>query len=223
MAAGGRETEAKFYVHHLDQVKLRLEELGASLIQERVLEANIRFDLPDASLRAGGRVLRLRRDTEARLTYKSASSKEQGVQSRDEVEFVVEDFDKAKQLLEALGYQKLLYYEKYRTTYTLRPSGGFGPVRVAKDSEPSQAFIDVMLDELPYGRFVEIEGEDVKSIRTIAELLRLRWETAILASYHALFERAKQSLRLSFEDLSFANFKEINIDASHLSVEAADV
>jgi adenylate cyclase class 2 len=207
MAAGGRETEAKFYVHDLDRVKSRLKELAAKLIQERVLETNIRFDAPDGRLRAGERVLRLRRDTEARLTYKGPSIKKQGVQSREEIEFVVEDFEKAKQFLEALGYQKLIYYEKYRTTYVM---------------QISESFIHIMLDELPYGNFVEIEGETIASIRDCAGQLGLRWERAILTSYPALFERVRKVLNQPIEDLSFARFKGIKINSSHLAVESAD-
>ena len=119
MSASGQETEAKFYVRDLSRIKSRLQELECALLQERVLETNIRFDLPGALLRAEGRVLRLRRDTSTKFTYKSASRNEQGVLSREEIEFEVEDFEKAKRFLEALGYQKLVYYEKYRTTYAL--------------------------------------------------------------------------------------------------------
>ena len=207
MAAGGQETEAKFYVRELSRIKSRLEELGARLVQERVLETNIRFDLPGAPLRAEGRVLRLRRDTEVKLTYKSASTKEQGVLSREEIEFAVEDFEKAKRFLEALGYEKLVYYEKYRTTYSVQPSEGF---------------IYIMLDELPYGNFVEIEGETVEAIHAVADQLHLNWKTAIGRSYNALFERARKSLNIPLQDLSFVEFKNIEVDALHLGVQAAD-
>ena len=207
MAASGQETEAKFYVRDLNGIKLRLEALEAPRIQERVLEKNIRFDLPGAPLRAEGRVLRLRHDTAVRLTYKSASQKQEGVLSREEVEFTVEDFEKAKRFLEALGYQKLVYYEKYRTTYELPPSEGF---------------IHVMLDELPYGNFVEIEGETVDSIRGIASQLGLDWYSAIATSYNTLFDRVRKSLNVAFQDLSFAEFRNRNIDAADLGVRAAD-
>jgi adenylate cyclase class 2 len=208
MSASGQETEAKFYVRDLSRIKSRLHELGAHLLQKRVLETNIRFDLPGAPLRAEGRVLRLRRDTSTKFTYKSASTNEQGVLSREEIEFEVEDFEKAKRFLEALGYQKLVYYEKYRTTYALQPSDGF---------------LHIMLDELPYGNFVEIEGETVDTIRAVAKQLNLSWEAAVATSYNALFERARGALNLSFQDLSFANFADINLDATHLGVYAADV
>jgi adenylate cyclase, class 2 len=199
-----QETEAKFYVQNLDRIKARLERLDAHLVQERVLETNIRFDLPGARLRAEGRVLRLRHDTKARLTYKSASSKEQGVLSREEIEFVVEDFEKAKRFLEALGYQKIVYYEKYRTTYGLNG-------------------IHIMLDELPYGNFIEIEGSTIDAIRIIAGQLNLSWETASATSYNALFERVKRGLGLSSQDLSFTSFEGIKVKAEDLGVSPADL
>jgi adenylate cyclase class 2 len=115
----------------------------------------------------------------------------------------VEDFEKAKRFLEALGYQKLVYYEKYRTTY-----------------EWNETLI--MLDELPYGNFVEIEGETVDAIRAAAGQFHLNWETTIGTSYHALFERARKALNLSIQDLSFAEFKNIKVESSHLRVQSAD-
>ena len=203
MSSGGQETEAKFYVLDLSRAKSRLDELGARLVQQRILETNIRFDLPGAPLRAEGKVLRLRRDTSTKFTYKSASTNEQGVLSREEIEFGVDDYEKAKLFLEALGYQKLVYYEKYRTTY-----------------ESNNTLI--MLDELPYGTFVEIEGSAVDAIRSIADQLDLRWDTAIATSYNALFDRTRQSLKLTLQDLSFAEFAHIKVEAKHLGVIPAD-
>jgi len=203
-----QEIEAKFYVLDLDRIRMRLQALEARLIQDRVLETNIRFDLPDGGLRSEGRVLRLRQDNEARLTYKSESTKEQGVLSRTEIEFVVEDFEKAKQLLEALGYRKFFYYEKYRTTYIL---------------QTSEVSTHIMLDEMPYGNFVEIEGESIKSIRKVADKLNLKWDTAVPTSYHMLFMRLRDKHPdIEPAELSFKAIKGLNITAADLSVHAAD-
>jgi len=198
-----QETEVKFHVRDLNRLQTRLETLGAQRVQERVLERNVRFDLPGDRLRSEGRVLRLRQDTASRLTYKSASKKEQGVLSREEIEFVVEDFEKAKRFLEALGYQKSAYYEKYRTVYELNETS-------------------IMLDELPYGDFVEIEGETVEAIHSAADRLDLDWAAAAGTSYLALFERVRAALQLSFQDISFENFAGIRVDSSHLAVHPAD-
>ena len=203
MSDSEQETEAKFYVQDLERVRAYLQDINARLIQARVLEKNIRFDLPDASLRAGRRVLRLRYDTEARLTYKGGNKNTRGVLSREEIEFVVENFEKAKKFLEALGYQQIFYYEKYRTTYELDK-------------------ILIMLDELPYGNFVEIEGDVEETIQALSKKVDLNWDATIERSYSALFEHVQKSLNLSFGDLSFENFTGIKVDATHLGVRVAD-
>ena len=63
----GQETEVKFYVKQLKRAEQRLQALGAHLIQPRMHEVNLRFDLPDNSLRGAGKVLRLRQDDQARI------------------------------------------------------------------------------------------------------------------------------------------------------------
>ena len=203
MSNRGQETEAKFYVLHLDQVISRLHKLQAHLVQSRVLETNLRFDLPDGSLSSRGSVLRLRQDTEARLTYKGAGQNRNGVLDRQEIEFVVEDHTKARKFLEALGYRESMYYEKYRTTYQL-----------------DDALI--MLDEMPYGNFVEIEGETVEQIQALSSKLKLDWSAIVPASYTALFDSIRAALQLSFRDLSFDNFNDMPVTARDLNVRAAD-
>lgn len=203
MSNRGQETEVKFYVSNLDTIAQRLRELEAPLIQPRVLETNLRFDLPDGSLRAEKRVLRLRRDTESKLTYKGPGQNRNGVIDREEIEFVVEDFDQARKFLEALGYQKSMMYEKYRTTYEMDHTS-------------------IMLDELPYGDFVEIEGEAEEKIQTLAKKLGLHWNAAINNSYTGLFDNLRNVLQLSFQDLSFENFKTIKVTPEQLGVRAAD-
>jgi adenylate cyclase class 2 len=214
-----QEIEAKFYVRDLDKIATRLHQLKARLIQPRILETNLRFDLPDSRLRSEGRVLRLRQDTQARLTYKDSGKNEQGALHRTEIEFTVENFEKAKLFLEALGYQKLFEYEKYRTTYSLE-SGNLLPQSQKQGSEFEGCHI--MLDELPYGNFVEIEGEPVAAIQGVADKLELDWSTSIPASYSALFERVRRALELTFADLTFANFNGIIVSPADLQVQPAD-
>lgn len=203
MSNRGQEREAKFYVSRLDKITIRLQGLKAHLVQPRVLEMNFRFDLPDNSLRATGRVLRLRQDTEAHLTYKSRGQNNEGVLARQEIEMIVEDFDQARQFLEALGYQISMYYEKYRTTYELE-------------------HVLIMLDEMPFGNFVEVEGETVEQIQAVSTRLGLKWTAAIGSGYTALFENLRQKLNLPFFDISFENFGGIEVRPADVSVTAAD-
>ena len=200
----GQEIEAKFHVQNLRKIELRLLELKAQLIQPRVHEINLRFDRPDGELRNSFRVLRLRQDDIARFTFKGPSvEKEGGILSRQEIEFEVGDFDSAKHFLEAVGFQVVVFYEKFRTTYELNNT-------------------HIMLDELPYGSFIEIEGENVESIHSIADLLGLNWEAMVKAGYHALFERVAGKYGLDVSKLSFENLEGVTIKTTEMGIVAAD-
>ena len=58
--------------------------------------------------------------------------------------------------------------------------------------------VEVVVDELPTGDFLEIEGPDSESIRAAAKQLGLNWEAGILDSYTVLFERLRARLGLEF-------------------------
>jgi adenylate cyclase class 2 len=203
MSSRGEELEVKFYLRDREALEARLVRLGARLVQARLHEVNLRFDTPSGELSASHRVLRLRQDAEARLTYKGPGQVQDGVQARQEYEFIVSDYAMAKALFESLGYQVLLMYEKYRTTY------GIGSVVVT-------------LDEMPFGVFAEIEGPDGKSIQAFAGRLGLDWERRILDSYIALFERLRSGQGYTFRDLSFANFQGLDVSPSELGLLPAD-
>ena len=192
MAKSDQELEVKFFLPDLTTLRARLEAAGAQLVQPRVHEINLRFDTPAGDLASGYRVLRLRQDAEARLTYKGPGELVDGVRSRQELEFSVSDFDTARKFLEALGYQVSVMYEKYRATYALEG-------------------VLVTLDEMPYGNFAEVEGPDGASIRQTAAALGLDWERRILDSYIMLFDRLRERLGLAFRDLSFDNFEGLNV------------
>jgi adenylate cyclase class 2 len=203
MNKADKELEVKFYISRRKELEEKIIALGGQLRDPRVYEINLRFDTPDMSLLGTGRLLRLRMDTRARLTYKGLGSVNGGARLRQELEFTVSDFETARKLFEALGYQVTMMYEKYRTTYQLRE-------------------LEVVLDEMPYGDFVEIEGLDGESIQKAAEWLGLNWETRILESYTMLFEQVRAVLGFGFRDLSFENFKQMEISSKALGVEIAD-
>lgn len=199
-----QETEAKFFVRNLQPIESRLLDLKAHLIQPRVHEINYRFDFPNNELRSHKKVLRLRKDEQAKLTFKGASVEMQGgVMSREEIEFVVEDFDKAKLLLESIGFKPVVFYEKFRTTYELQET-------------------HIMLDELPYGEFVEIESNDITAIKNVSDLLGLNWNMMVKAGYHALFDRAAGKYNLERWNLSFEALNGVKIKAEDLQIEFAD-
>jgi adenylate cyclase class 2 len=197
------EIEVKFYLNTPDKFEDRLKSLGAFIVRDRCLEDNILFDNVTNTLHATRQVLRLRQDDRIVLTYKGAGEVKTGVLTRKEIEVVVSDFELTRQLLEGLGYWPRLKYQKYRTVYRFNQC-------------------DVVVDEMPYGWFCEIEGPSPQAIRAAARALDLRWETRVLDSYRTLFERCRKNRSLKFTDLTFNNFKGVTITPGDLGIIPAD-
>ncbi len=203
MKTGDREIEVKFYLANPRAFLARLEAAGAECIQERLFEVNLRFDTPDGGLSQTHRVLRLRQDKCARLTYKGAAAVGGAVSDRQEIEFEVGDFSAAWRLLEALGYQVFVRYEKWRATYRLNS-------------------VEIVVDEMPFGNFCEIEGPDEASIRQAAAGLGLDWSARIVASYLALFDLLRLKRQLKVKELTFEDLAPLTITADDLGVRPAD-
>jgi adenylate cyclase, class 2 len=186
------EVEAKIKVKDLAEIERRLQKAGAKLKSERVYERNVRYEDAGETLTPAGRVLRLRQDRQARLTYKEPhdpAGKDDW--TRTELEVTVSDFDTTDLLLKKIGFHPAWIYEKYRTTYEL-------------------AGCEVVLDEMPFGAFVEVEGEPDAIERALAAL-GLADEPRISESYSDLFFRVKERLGLPFRDLTFENFKGVKV------------
>lgn len=197
------EIEIKVHVNDLARLEQRLYELGAELIQPRQHEINLRFDRPNRSLARNQEVLRLRQDNEARLTFKGSGIVQDGVRIRQEIEFTVGDFETAHLFLIALGFKVYTAYEKFRTTFEYKRC-------------------HIVLDELPYGKFYEIEGPDVETVREVNANLGLRWEAGVASSYTELFQQLRKVYRWSFNDLTFENFTGVVYDLGVVGVKPAD-
>ena len=197
------EREIKFYIQDLPAIAERLHLCGAELCRSRILERNLRMDNGENSLMNSGRMLRIRQDDRVRITYKANARIENGVIARTEIEFEADDFGKARRLFEGLGYRVFVIYEKYRREYQLGD-------------------VTVMLDELPFGDFMEIEAPNNTLIEGVAQILGLDWSRGINTNYLGLMQIVKRNLQLSFDDLTFENFHGLHISYEDLGVEPAD-
>ncbi|PKO04117.1 MAG: class IV adenylate cyclase [Chloroflexi bacterium HGW-Chloroflexi-3] len=199
------EIEVKFYVLSLKEIEQKILKLGGTLLQERCFESNLRFDTADGHLRNQRHVLRLRKDKENILTFKGAAEAGKPVSIRQEIEVLVDDFDTARTLLEGLGFEVVMAYEKYRTTYSLLDTL-------------------VVLDELPYGNFIEIEGPNGTSIQKVARNLNLNWKARVMTSYTYLYEALrKERPELQGKYLTFEELKGMRFMPDELGVSPADL
>jgi adenylate cyclase class 2 len=63
---------------------------------------------------------------------------------------------------------------------------------------------------MPYGNFLEIEGAE-KHIKQYARRLGLPWDGRILGNYLEIFDIIRKELDLKFTDVTFDNFKDIDV------------
>lgn len=197
------ETELKLLIADLRAVRARLENLGASQLHARQHETNLRYDFQDRTLEREKMALRLRKDSRARLTFKGPSRLVEGALHRTELEVGVDDHETTARLLEALGFQVTVQYEKYRTTYAYRDC-------------------EVMLDELPIGDFIEIEGHEAERLVAIAVELALDPGRAIASSYVELFSTISQNRGYDPVHLTFDAFRGKKVQLEAIGVLPAD-
>ncbi len=170
------ETELKFTFMDLDAVAGTLQQAGAKR-QGKWFEENIVFDAPGRSLKNADILLRLRQTRSGcTLTLKKPPQEKgpEGFKHKEEIETTVADYNAMRAILESLGYSPAFSYEKMREEWTLDG-------------------VTVCLDLLPFGRFVELEGEAGAIIRA-AEKLSLPMERSSRASYYELHRQRSQAM-----------------------------
>jgi predicted adenylyl cyclase CyaB len=133
------EIEKKYRLsdEQFDEVLATLNELKADFIGED-FEENILFS--GGILSEKRAVLRLRKTQDKTiLTYKHRVQNNLDIKQHLEHETEVADFHEAEKIIENLGFYPSLVYEKKRKTFHFRE-------------------VEIVLDELSFGKFMEIEG-----------------------------------------------------------------
>lgn len=191
------EIEAKIYIADIESFRSHLQTVGAQVIAERYHERNQLYTSSYQDFDAEKWVLRVRNDPRGdRVTFKSpAADVVQGTNSRNEFETSVGDGRVMDEILQRLGYHHGLFYEKYRTIYRLPDIGN----------------VELMIDELPYGNFIEIEGAP-RAIEQAIDVLGLQEAHRVFTNYAGIFEAIRKKLGLAMSELTFTNFSLIKVD-----------
>lgn len=133
------EIEKKYRLtkEQFERVKADLDEFDAEYIgedfEENILYGNKEFEMRKA-------VLRIRKIVgKTILTYKQFIPNPTGAKKHIEHETAVEDAEQTEKIIQYLGLEKKIIYEKRRMSWKFRD-------------------VEVVLDKLPFGLFMEIEG-----------------------------------------------------------------
>jgi adenylate cyclase class 2 len=160
------ETEKKFRLEPKQYKKIagRLKKIGAVFAEETFEENYLHRG---GVLDGRGAVLRLRKTAEKTiLTYKESIGNDEDVKHKMEFETEVADVDAMEEIIRKLGYRLSVVYEKRRRTWHM-------------DS------VEVVLDELPFGLYMEIEGT-AKNISKAEKSLGIKNLTAEMRGYPRL-------------------------------------
>ncbi len=170
------EIELKFKVTSFNEIRSKLKALGCTP-GEPVEETNLILDLPGTPLRFKDIVFRLRNDAKGTLLTIKKPIPCSLLKVRNEIKTVLDcTIDDAAILFGHLGYGVVLTYEKIRRECTLKNA-------------------QVCLDELWFGRFIEIEATSDEDLLEAAELLGLDVSDGIRLSYPALETEAREDAK----------------------------
>jgi adenylate cyclase class 2 len=153
------ETEKKYRLDkkRLVDLSAKLSSIGAEFIAERFEENYLHRG---GALDERGAMLRLRKigDT-AHFTYKEKLRNTDDFKHKIEFETIVSNVEATESIIGMLGYKLSVVYEKHRKAWHLGP-------------------VEVVLDELPFGYYMEIEGtvEDIEAAEKLLEIKDLETE-----------------------------------------------
>lgn len=153
------EIEKKYRLSKKRLVELtaKLGEIGAEFTYETFEENYLHRG---SVLDERNAVLRLRKTADKTLlTYKERVASETDFKHQIEFETIVSDVDATENIIEKLGYKLAVVYEKHRKAWHLGNT-------------------EVVLDELPFGYYMEIEGpiEDILEAEKLLEIEDLETE-----------------------------------------------
>jgi adenylate cyclase, class 2 len=183
------ETEKKYRLDadSKSEVVEALKEMGAEYVR-RDFEENVIYSSPH--LRQINGAVRLRHVGDRTvLTLKRRVPNDAGVKQQVEHETELADAESMRAILNELGIEPVLVYEKHRDTWRFRS-------------------VEVVLDELPYGSFMEIEGT-ITGIKEAEILLGIEHLEVVPETYPTLTSRLGKKIG----DLIEARFEKTDDDA----------
>jgi len=176
------EKEIKLRVKNLAELIDNLKKSGAKFLN-KAKEKTIKLDTSGGDLESRGLFLRVREGSKNTITFKEKIGEDKNVRARKETEFEIQDVDKMAYILERLGFDYSRIMEKYRINLSYKGT-------------------KLSLDELFFGQFLEIEGQENK-IEKVARELGFDLDEKILVTYWDILEEFNKKNKTKLKDIIF--------------------
>lgn len=175
--------EVKIDVGDMDIIK-KLRENKAVLLGS-CKEVTTRYDTEDRQFENLGKYIRVMEGFKNCITLKEKTDESETLFVRDEFEIEIDDVENAKIILEKIELVPILRMEKYRLKWNLNG-------------------IRINLDELPFGIYMEIHGNE-KDIKTAMEILKIQNEEKIIGTYWDIYSEYKLKNNWKDDNITFSN------------------
>jgi len=183
------EYEATFANINKDSVRLKLKEVGATLVKPEFLMKRVVFELPKGHEIPGG-WLRVRNEVD-KITMSLKVVDGNKIENQKEICLNINNFEEGVKFLEAMGSKQKAYQESFREFWIL-------------DN------VEVTIDEWPYLEpYVEIEGKSEQEVKEVSKKLGFDYSQALFCSVDTLYNKKygtpidiinHQTDRITFDD-----------------------
>lgn len=177
------EIERKYRFSDFGMLRTRLKEARCEYMG-REFEENTVWDDASHNLQEQGILLRFRSVGGSHVLCLKKPPKERNIEDThkvlEEVETEVADPEAMDAIFRHLGYEVAFRYEKLRESWRMEE-------------------VTVCLDHLPFGRFVELEGDE-ESIPRAEAILGLQGCPSTILNYHQLHKAFRRERGLQDED-----------------------
>lgn len=163
------EYEATFTNINKDEIRKRLMDARAKLVQAEFIMKRTTFNFPKGQNIKGG-WLRVRDEgNKITLTLKVVDGNK--IEDQKEILLKIDDYSQAELLLDSIGCKKKSYQESKREVWNLDG-------------------VEIDIDEWPYLEpFLEIEGESEEEVKRISEKLGFDYSSALFCCVSTLYSK----------------------------------
>jgi len=163
------EYEATFININKDEVRDKLENVGAKLVKPEFLQKRVVFYMPEGHEINGG-WMRVR-DEQDKITMSLKIVDGNQIENQKEICLTIDSFEKGIDFLEKMGCKRKSYQKSKRELWKL-------------------GSVEICIDEWPFLEpYLEIEGTSEAGVKDVAQKLGFDYSEAIFGAVDVIYEK----------------------------------